>query len=130
MPLNTLRRAVHFPFDQEEMVDKATPPNSASKLAVYGIIADLSDRKGISHGLDVIDMDERKEIVRRCCIRVDINADPVRAVRGVIHELRMYGSVDNEFDSLDDDIFNELIVQNAEIVTVARRVFRTGELDE
>jgi hypothetical protein len=75
---HTLERGEKFPFDASDTWWKESggksPPKSAtwSQYAARGILADLTDRRGIKQGFDEIDEDVRAEIVESLAEIIDL----------------------------------------------------------
>lgn len=56
---STLKSGEEFPYDGDE----AGPSKDWAQYAARGVLADLTDRRGIRHAFDEIDEDIRVEIV-------------------------------------------------------------------
>lgn len=64
-PKHTLEHGNRFPYERkdDEYGDTAQPPKDWAHSAARGVLADLTDRRGIKYGFDDIDLSTRVEIV-------------------------------------------------------------------
>lgn len=67
-PINALQHGAQFPYDGGEdfwnSKVPAPPATDWAHAAARGVLADLSDRRGIRHELEAVDYDVREELTQ------------------------------------------------------------------
>ena len=58
----SIQRGIEYPYDGDDE-GQSPVPLTPERVAAYGVLTDLLDRRGIGHALDDIDYEIKEEIV-------------------------------------------------------------------
>lgn len=124
---NRLEHGRRFPFDTNL---RESPAVDWAHAAARGIVADLSDRKGIQEGFEYLLPDVRREIVetpaqliRNALAQHAENLSSMTwandAANDIFQNFRSRDGFTEEIDACDDDVLEELVQTLSEIIIVA-----------
>lgn len=115
----TFKHGNQYPYDGESDSEAVEPAKNASEGAVRGILADLTDRRGIKQPLHELDLEERQDLFG-ALVELEKQQPSIHAATSILGYLKdNVPGFRQEMDGVDDDIVQEIIETQAEIIDYA-----------
>lgn len=115
----TFKHGNQFPYDGESDSEAVEPAKNASESAIRGILANLTDRRGIKQPLHDLELEARQKLFG-ALIELAKQQPSVQAATNILKYLRDHvPGLRHEMNTVDDDIFQEIVEDLAEMIDYA-----------
>ncbi|MBI6727477.1 hypothetical protein YA0089_28060 [Pseudomonas viridiflava] len=138
--LDRVEHGAAYPFDAtkkwwQSSVKSSPPARDWAHAAARGVIADMTDRRGIKQELQVLDHKTSERTAFVSDLANIIRSQPQPIVEGtheklgklVVSRIRKFGAVSREFEGIDDDVMDEIYDTVGRIILAAQAMEQKSE---